>query len=103
MKTIPTIAMTFVLALSFPACTATTSHPSAVKSSVVVGNSLPKVKPAFHQLERDGAPLPIPANVDDNTPTLEESTPDTQSSMKHTVLSILGQIVVACAESGHCW
>ncbi|SEA56212.1 hypothetical protein SAMN05660964_01890 [Thiothrix caldifontis] len=103
MKTIPTIAMMFALALSLPACTTTTSHSPAVKSSASAGNSLPKVEPAFHQLERDGVPQPISVSADNDVPTLEESTTDPQFSMRHTVVSILGQIVVACATSGYCW
>ncbi|MDQ5770690.1 hypothetical protein [Thiothrix subterranea] len=103
MKTIPIIAMTFVLVLSLPACTIITSSPATVKPSVATGDSLPKLKPAFHQLERDGAPISIPVSADYDASMLDESALETPSSMQHTVVSILGQIVVACATSGHCW
>lgn len=112
MKTIPTIVMTFALALSLPACTTTTSHPAAVKSSVIIGNPAVVLRHPFHQLERDGAPKPIPVGTDSEVPTVEsvdegvsvmESDSNTPSSTNDTVLSILGQIAVACATSGNCW
>lgn len=113
MKTIPTIAMTFALALSLPACTATTSHPTPVKSSVMVGNPAVVLRHPFHQLERDGAPKPIPVSANSEPmvvaettneidPSVIEKTPNTPASMGHLLVSILGEIAVACVTYGHC-
>lgn len=103
MKTISTIAMTLALALSLAACATTTSSPVAVKSSVNVSEPVVVLRHPFHQLASDGASKPIPVSTDYDSPTLEEDALDTPLSMKHTVVSILGQIVVACANSGNCW
>jgi hypothetical protein len=102
MKTIPTIAMTFALALSLSACSATAGSLDTMPSSVV-GKSVPTVTPAFHPLERDGAPIPIPVSADHDVSTLEESTSNPPPSMKHMLISFLSEVLVACVNSGNCW
>ncbi|MBO0611819.1 hypothetical protein [Thiothrix fructosivorans] len=102
MKTIPTIAMTFALALSLSACSATAGSLDTMPSSVV-GKSVPTVTPAFYPLERDGAPIPIPVSADHDVSTLEESTSNPPPSMKHMLISFLSEVLVACVNSGNCW
>ncbi len=103
MKTIPTIAMTFALALSLSACSATAGSLDTMPSSVVVGKSVSTVTPAFHPLERDGAPIAIPASAEHDVSTLEESTSNPPPSMKHMLISFFSEVLVACVNSGNCW